>query len=110
MKNDRTWSLNIKPTYNDPDPLSVGPMTYHFAITVKHLRVAVKSGGRDVIVFHAVRPGALSPDPKEDYIFTYRRMVDPYDNPHNLDLNPFVQLIADAELGRKVREAGLELK
>lgn len=110
MKNDRPWSLDIRPVYNDHEPYADGPYTYNFASTIKHIRVVVKSGTREVLVFHAVRPGGSSFDNEENSILTYRRMVDPDNNPFNLDLNPLNQLIADAELGRKVREAGLELK
>jgi hypothetical protein len=110
MKTDRSWSLDITPIYDDPEPLGYGPLTYHFETVLKSIRVAVKSGTREVVVFHAVRPEPPHSDVEENYIFTYRRMVDPHDNPLNLDLNPLNQLMADAELGRKVREAGLEFK
>ena len=103
------WSLDIKAVYDDFDPLVDGPLTYFYDSVLNHVRVAVKSGNTEVLVFHAVRP-VPADSPEEDYFFTYRRMADPDDNPSKLDLNPFNQLIADAELGRKVREAGLELK
>lgn len=110
MRNDRSWSLDVKPVYDNHEPLITSNLTYYFESVIRHIRVAVKSGLREVLVFHAVRPEPPRLDDEENYFFTYRRMVDPYDNPNNLDLSPFNQLIADAELGRKVREAGLELK
>lgn len=107
---DRSWSLDISPIYDTPEPLDGGVFSYNFESVLKAVRVAVKSGPREVLVFHAVRPEPPRLNPEENYVFSYKRLVDPYDNPSNLDLNPFVQLMADAELGRKVREAGLELK
>jgi hypothetical protein len=107
---NRSWSLDFKPVYEDYEPYFDGLMTHHFLSTIKYLRVAVKSGSREVLVFHAVRPSPPLLEDDENYIYTYKRLVDPDDNPYNLSLNPFEQLIADAELGRKMREAGLELK
>jgi hypothetical protein len=104
MKIDRSWSLDIHPVYDDAKEyfdgwgvFSVGPDT------IRYLRVAVKSGGTEVITFHCVKPVHPNTD---DPIFSYRAITEssaPF-------INPFEQLIADAELGRKVREAGLELK
>lgn len=100
----------MQPVYDDYAPFLDGVFTYYRESTLRHVRVAVKSGSREVLTFHAVRPNPEHSDPEENCFFTYRRMVDPDDNPLDLDLNPFNQLIADAELGRKVREAGLEIK
>lgn len=110
MKTDRTWGLDVQPVYAERESFNDGVMVHWFESVLKHVRVAVTSGSREVIVFHAVKPEPESLDPEENYVFSYKRMVDPYNNPNALDLNPFAQLIADAELGRKVREAGLELK
>jgi hypothetical protein len=110
VKTNRSWSLDLKPVYDDPEPYFDGVFHHHYASTLRHVRVAVKSGSREVIVFHAVQPAPPSPDYEENYVYTTRRMADPDDNPLDLDLNPFNQLLADAELGRRVREAGLELK
>lgn len=110
MKNGREWSLDVTPVYEHFEPYEHVTGSYFFDSVLRHVRVAVKSGPREVLIFHAVRPAPPSDDESENYFFTYKRMVDPYDNPHSLDLNPLKQLLADAELGRKVREAGLELK
>lgn len=110
-KNDSGWSLDLRPAYEHYPPLEVGPLTYFYDSVLKYVRVAVKCGQQEVLVFHAAKPEPPNErDVDENYFLTYRRTVDPDDNPHNLDLNPFAQLIADAELGRKVREAGLNLK
>lgn len=103
---DRSWSLEMKPVYEDYDPYFDGLMYHHYMSTLKYVRIAVKSGGREVLTFHAVR--AAPPDP--EYIYSMSRMVDPDDNPLNVSLDPLKQLLDDAELGRKVREAGLGLK
>lgn len=106
MKVDRSWSLELKPIYDEPERYDDG-LLYSFVgpVTLSAVRVAVKSGSREVLVFSAVRPEA------DAYVFSYQTMVpDLDDNPHNLDFSPFKQLIDDAELGRRVREAGLELK
>jgi hypothetical protein len=108
--NNKTWSLDIVPVYEDREPFFDGVVWYGFPLELRYLRVAVKYDHREVIVFHAVRPASLGPisgDQEDDYIFSYKRLVDPDNNPHNLDLNPLKQLIDDAELGRRVREAGL---
>lgn len=110
MMIDRSWSLDIKPTYEDYEPYFDGLCYHYYPSTLRYLRVAVKSGSREVLAFHAVRPEPPHKDPDENFVFTMRRMVDPDYNPYNLSLNPMEQLLADAELGRKVREAGLELK
>lgn len=111
MKVDRSWSLDFKPVYDTPEPLDDGVFTYYYESTLRHVRVAVKYGDQEVLVFYAVRPASPGQDPDEDYIFSYQTTVpDLDDNPHNLDFSPFKQLIDDAELGRRVREAGLELK
>lgn len=109
-KTDRSWSLNLKPVYEDYEPYFDGVVHHHYMSTLRYVRVAVKSGSREVIVFHAVQPAPPGPDEEENHVYTVRRMADPYNNPLDLDLNPFNQLLADAELGRRVREAGLELK
>lgn len=106
MMIDRSWSLDIKPVYEDYEPYFDGVVRYHYMSALKYVKVAVKYGGREVLTFHAVRPDP----PEPEYIYSYSRMVDPADNPYDLDLNPLKQLLADAELGRKVREAGLGLK
>jgi hypothetical protein len=107
---DRSWSLDLKAVYDDPDPYYDGVFHHHYMSTLRHVRVAVKSGSREVLVFHAVQPAPPYPETEDNYIYSYKRMADPIDNPYNLDFNPLTQLMADAELGRKVREAGLELK
>ena len=107
---DRSWSLDIKPLFDEPDRYDDGMFYYQFETVLKAIRVAIKSGSREVIVFHAVKPEPPSPIAEENCNFTYKRLVDPDNNPHRLDLNPLAQLIEDANLGRKVREAGLELR
>lgn len=105
-----SWSLDFKPVYDDYEPYFDGVFRHYYTSTLRYVRVAVKYGDREVLVFHAVRPAPPSSEPEENYVYSYERMVDPDDNPYDLDLNPFKQLIDDAELGRRVREAGLELK
>jgi hypothetical protein len=106
MKPDNSWSLDIKSVYSDPEPLTHGPLTYHFDSVLKYVRVAVKSGSREVLIFHAVRPDPERGIDEDNYIMTFKTL-----SPNKtLNFNPLEQLLADAELGRRVREAGLELK
>lgn len=106
VMNDRSWSLSMEPVYEDYEPHFDGVFRHHYMSTLKYVKVAVKYHGREVLTFHAVRPAP----PEPEYIYSYSRLVDLEDNPHDLDLNPLKQLLDDAELGRRMREAGLELK
>lgn len=107
MKIDRSWSLDIKPIYDDPDPIISGALIYHFASVLKAVRVALKSGDTEVLTFHAVRPNPPYGNDNDHDFMTIRAIERGY---KSLDLNPLQQLMEDAELGRKVREAGLEFK
>lgn len=104
---DQFWSLDIKPIYNKPDQFDDGIFSFQSETTLRAVRVALKSGDREVLTFHAVRPVPPYGD-DNDYDFMTIRAIERDDK--SLDMNPLKQLLADAELGRKVREAGLELK
>lgn len=104
---DRKWSLDIKPIYDEPDTRFDGAFYYHFGSVLRAVRVALKSGNTEVLTFHAVRPDPAYPGDNDYDFMTIRSIERDY---KGLNLNPLEQLMADAELGRKVREAGLELK
>lgn len=104
---DRSWSLDIKPIYEDFDPYFDGGNYWFFDSVLRAIRVALKSGGTEVLTFHAVRPEPPYPG-DNNHDFMTLRAIERDDK--GLNLNPLQQLMEDAELGRKVREAGLELK
>jgi hypothetical protein len=88
--------MEVKPTYDDTDWYSDGVVFYNPPSTLKYIRVAIKSGSREVLTFHAVRPEPPNIEEAENFF--------------QVNLSPLEQLLADAEVGRKVRESGLELK
>lgn len=109
---NREWSLDIKPNYDEPSNFTLdgGAIFTLGPATINSLRVAIKSGPKEVVVFYAVRPEPSKEvlwGPEADYILSYSAMEPPGGDGNTLNLNPLVQLLDDAELGRRVREAGL---
>lgn len=104
--NDRTWSVDFRPIYDDPEEWSDGYIVFSQPSTLRAVRVAIKVGDTEALTFHAVRPVPTHLGADENFVYTWRAIP----AGKMMDFNPLKQLIADAEVGRKIREAGLELK
>ena len=102
---DRTWSLDLKPIFDEPEQWNNGFIYFQGASVLKAVRVAIKVGQTEVLTFHAVRPVPSYLGADEQFVYSWRALLD--ENDKVMDFNPFFQLIADAEVGRKIRESGL---
>lgn len=104
---DRAWSLDLKPIYDNPEGFDNGFINFTYPSVLRAVRVAIKYGDTEVLTFHAVRPVPSYLGPDEKYVYSWRAVLD--ENDKIMDFNPLEQMLADAEVGRKIREAGLEL-